>query len=190
MPMSRRGAYVGLLCGLLVLMAPIDPAAHAQVELAHAGEARAVIVADDWMPESTAAFGQLSVSSGQEEDLLAETFEGSAGQSIEARGWTSVEGAFVASHDGEDVGYSARARSTGSPEFEAVSDKELSGPHTITEDAPLTLEYVLARPADTRHESWAYAGVHAESGERWSHGIHIARGWRRFFRVRGRRGRS
>ena len=68
MPMSRRGAYVGLLCGLLVLMAPIDPAAHAQVELAHAGEARAVIVADDWMPESTAAFGQLSVSSGQEED--------------------------------------------------------------------------------------------------------------------------
>ena len=167
---------LGPFSGLLVLMASIHPAAHAQVELAHAGEARAVIVADEWVPEATAAFRQLSVSPGEERDLLGETFEGTIGESIETRGWTSVEGAYVVSHDGEESGYSARARSPGSPQFEAVSDKKLSRPHTVTEDAPLTLEYVLARPADTSHESWAHAGVHTESGERWAHGIHIARG--------------
>ena len=165
----------GTLKGLLMLMASIHPAADAQIELAHAGEARAVIVADEWVPETTGAFRQLSVSSGEKE-LLGETFEGATGQSIETRGWTSVEGAYVVSHDGEEAGYSARARSPGSPQFAAVSDKKLSRPHTVTEDAPLTLEYVLARPAGTSHESWAHAGVHTESGERWAHGIHVARG--------------
>ena len=173
---SALSPLLGHFYGLLVLMASLHPAANAQVELAHAGEARAVIVAEEWVPEATAAFRQLSVSTGQERDLLGETFEGTIGESIETRGWTSVEGAYVVSHDGEESGYSARARSPGSPQFEAVSDKKLSRPHTVTEDAPLTLEYVLARPADTSHESWAYAGVHTESGERWAHGIHIARG--------------
>ncbi len=176
MPKYRRGGYVGFLTGLLVLMASIDPAAHAQIELAHAGEARAVIVADEWVPEATAAFRQLSVSAGEEGDLLGETFEGATGQPIETRGWTNVEGAHVVSHDGEESGYSARPRSPGSPQFAAVSDKKLSRPHTVTEDAPLTLEYVLARPADTSHESWAHAGIHTEGGERWAHGVHIARG--------------
>ena len=199
MPKSKKGAYVeksalppflGTFNGLLVLMASIHSAAHAQVELAHAGKARAVIVADEWVPRATAAFRQLSVSSGHENELLGETFEGTIGKSIETRGWTSVEGAYVVSNDGEESGYSARARSPGSPQFGAVSDKKLSRPHTVTEDAPLTLEYVLARPADTSHESWAYAGVHTENGKRWVHGIHIARGGARFFRARGRRGRS
>ena len=167
---------LGSFNGALVLAASIHPAAHAQVELAHGGKARAVIVADEWVPETTAAFGQLSVSTPKEEDLLRETFEGTVGQSIGTRGWTNVEGAYVVSHDGKELGYSARARSTDSPQYEAVSEKKLSRPHTITEDAPLTLEYVLARPADTSHESWAYAGVHTENGKRWVHGIHIARG--------------
>ena len=181
MPRSNKGVYVGFFEGLLVLMASIHPAAYAQVELAHGGKARAVIVAKDWVPESTAAFRQLSVSSRKEEDLLGETFEGTIGQSIETRGWTNVEGAYVVSHDGKELGHSARARSTSSPQYEAVSEKKLSRPHTITEDAPLTLEYVLALPADTSHESWAYAGVHTENGKRWVHGIHIARGGAVFF---------
>ena len=96
-------SVLGPFSVLLVLMASIHPAADAQVELAHAGEARAVIVADEWVPGATAAFRQLSVSSGEERDLLGETFEGAIGEAIEAQGWTSVEGAYVVSHEGEEL---------------------------------------------------------------------------------------
>ena len=73
-------SVLGPFSGLLVLMASIHPAADAQIELAHAGKARAVIVAEEWVPEATAAFRQLSVFSGEEEDLLGETFEGTIGR--------------------------------------------------------------------------------------------------------------
>ena len=145
--------------------------AAADVTLAEGGKARAVIVAENWAPEAAASIAQLTVSSRQRGDLLDEKFAGALGESIESRGWTHSEGTYVISYNGKDMGYATRARARGDRAFQAVAEKDLVRPHTITAEAPLTLEYVLSLPADTSRESWAYARVHTADGKRWSHGI-------------------
>ena len=159
----------------LLLSAFLHPAAQAQVQLAAAGKATAVIVANDWAPEPTAAFAQISVTAGQRGDLLDDTFQGAVGQAITRQGWNHSKGVYVVSYRGAELGVAASARSGGADQYGAVADKNLPRPHTITEDAPLTLEYVLSLPVDTSRESWAYVRVHTREGKRWTHGVYVSR---------------
>ena len=148
--------------------------AEAQVRLATAGKATAVIVADDWEPAPAAAFAQVSVTAGQRGALLADTFSGVSGESITSQGWKHSEGGYAVSYRGQRLGSAASARSGGADRYVAVADKALVRPHTITEGAPLTLEYVLSLPADTSQESWAYVRLHTSEGKRWTHGIYVS----------------
>ena len=94
----------------LLLSALLHPAAQAQVQLAAAGKATAVIVADDWAPEPTAAFAQISVTAGQRGDLLDDTFRGAVGQAITRQGWNHSKGVYVVSYRGAELGVAASAR--------------------------------------------------------------------------------
>ena len=158
----------------LLWSACLHPAAAAQVSLATAGKATAVIVTDDWAPAPSAAFAQISVTAGQRGDLLDDTFRGVIGQAIARQGWKHSDGVYVVSYRGQRLGSAASARSGGADQYLAVADKTLARPHTITEDAPLTLEYALSLPADTSRESWAYVRVHTKEGKRWTHGVYVS----------------
>ena len=149
-------------------------AAEAQVRLAAAGKATAVIVADDWEPTPAAAFTQISVTAGQRSALLADTFSGVNGESISSLGWKHSEGEYAVSYRGKELGYGASARARGADRYVAVADKTLVRPHTIRTNTPLILEYVLSLPADTSQESWAYVRLHTREGKRWTHGIYVS----------------
>ena len=149
-------------------------AAEAQVRLATAGKATAVIVADDWEPTPAATFAQISVTASQRGDLLDSTFSGVSGESITSQGWKHSEGEYAVSYRGKEWGYAASARSGGADRYVAGAGKALTRPHTISTNAPLILEYVLSLPADTSQESWAYVRLHTSEGKRWTHGIYVS----------------
>lgn len=168
-----------LLSPFFVVSLPVHLVA--KVQLAQDGRAKAVIVSDDWAPPPTMSIARISVSTPQTNDLLLETFEAPLGQSIEKRGWTTSEGLNVVSYDGQQVGNTLRADSGGSSSFKAISEKNLSKPHAVTDESPLTLEYVLTIPADIRQDSWAYIRLHTAEGKRWVHGVYIASDGQKFF---------
>ncbi len=163
----------------LVACLPNDVAA--KVQLARDGKPLAVIVAEDWAPDSRAGIAHLSVTTPQSNDLLRETFEGQLGTSIETLGWTTSEGTYVVSYNGKELGNSVRAHAPGKSPFTAIAEKNLSKPHTVTDDAPLTLEFVLTLPANTSQESWAYVRLHTAAGKRWVHGLGVSSEGEKFF---------
>ncbi|MBM82071.1 MAG: hypothetical protein CMJ78_15990, partial [Planctomycetaceae bacterium] len=164
---------------LLVLWACLQTSAEGQVRLATDGKSKAVIVAEGWQPVPISAFASISVAAGGR-DLLKEEFNGPSGQSVESQGWKHSTGAFAVSYRGKEVGFAASAKSDGS-KHKAVAIKNLRRPHTITKDAPLTLEYVVSRPVGTSRESWAYVRVHTKDGKRWANGVTVANDGKSYF---------
>ena len=148
------------------------PPADAEVQLARDGKAAAVIVPANWQPRPTVAIGGISLKSAGHE-LFAETFQGMIDESLESFGFRNTQGSHVVTYLGNKLGYGVRARSGGKDRFGALSEKQLPNPHTITEDAPLELQFVLVLPADRSEESWVSVQLRTDEGKRWTHGIAV-----------------
>ncbi|MAE63066.1 MAG: hypothetical protein CMJ18_02235 [Phycisphaeraceae bacterium] len=151
----------------------------ARLELARSGEARAVIVSPHPVtssPKGSSAIARLSVSSPKGGVLLRETFDGPVGLTLDELGWTATRGEFV-------IGPGSRAgiRPQGGNEFIASASKALPAPHAITDEAPLTLEYVLTVPAGHREEGWTAVRFDTAEGKRWAIGIQNRKGARQLF---------
>ena len=164
--MTRFLAVVTIAC----VMPSIS---QARLELARSGQAKAAIVSPHPVtsaPKGSSAIAQLSVSSPQVGALLRETFNGPVGQSIDMLGWTTTQGERVICAAAQ-----ASARPGSENQFSASSNKALSAPHTITEDDPLILEYVLVPPAGRREEAWESIQLRTADAKRWTHGVYISR---------------
>ena len=148
----------------------IAPMVGAEFQLARDGKAALVIVPADWRTGPTAAIANLSLKSAGRE-LIAETFQGDIDQSLESFDWSNTKGSHIVTYLGKQIGYGVRARSDRKDRFRASSEKQLPQPHTITEDAPLELQFVLVLPADRSAESWANVRLYTKEEKRWTFGV-------------------
>jgi len=143
----------------------------ADITLAEVGNARAVIVAPypvNALPAGATGIGTLSLSSARSGTLLHESFDGQSGVSIAPRGWQGGDGKFVIGSTGIIT-----AKREHENQYGATADKMLPAPHRVTEEDPLTLQFILHLPAARREEAWTYVRLHTADGKRWSHGFAI-----------------
>lgn len=165
--------FARFLC-VFFLVYSMTSITEAELVLARSGAARAVIVSPHPVtaaPRGSNTIAMLSVSSPHVGVLLRETFDGPIGQSVDAHGWTTTAGEIVFG-----AGKQAGARPQKGNEFSGSAQKAFPAPHTLTDDDPLILEYVLTLPAGHREESWTSVRLDASGGNRWAFGIQNRKG--------------
>ena len=165
---------VGLIGRVLIGLALVGgttAVASGGFELARDGQSLAVIVSPhpvSTAPPGASSIADLTLSSPKAGILLHENFEGTAGTSIDTLGWKTTKGTNVIGHGGTVHALPGREN-----EFAATSEKVLAVGHTVTEEDPLSVAFVVKPPVARQEEAWMYVRVHTDEGKRWTHGVGI-----------------